>query len=71
MGSRREPDVTDAPVQTIAPAWKSATKQRASANVTCNQESDCSEETTVNFLEPISRGHEARWKTDFGFDLPS
>ena len=36
---RREPDVTGAPVQMIAPAWKSATKQRASANVTCNQES--------------------------------
>ena len=32
----REPDVTGAPVQIIAPAWGSSTKQRASANVTCN-----------------------------------
>ena len=34
-GSRREPHVTGAPVQIIAPAWKSATKQRASAFNVC------------------------------------
>ena len=49
--------MTGAPVQIIAPAWESATKQRASANVTCNTRgrTDCSEETTVTFLEPISK----------------
>ena len=51
----REPDVTGAPVQIIAPAWESATKQRASANVTCNPRVRLQQETTVTFLKPISK----------------